>query len=291
MKKMLCFLLALVLSVSCFVSCESGTSIAIGALRLDNEVTNLFKFTDAVAYHETVSYQDQTGATTFTATYYYEKAEDIYAVYNLVETIGDYRLYAYEGSIFTETENGMTAVLLLSGTYVDFAKSYLEVGFLLDGDTQLQRSSKTENDVIFAQYEAELTPQQTARASVLGVQEGDKILSTYAVRDSIIESVEYLVERDGKTFPIAKRDIRVMKEKENPFASVLALSEETVSVDFVFVGTETQGRHFEVPKGVFVGMETGTHAYTFYLDAECTQVYSFDKKPLDQSITLYAVEK
>ncbi len=291
MKKIISLFLALVVMLACFASCNKGTSIAIGALRLDNEVINLFKFTDAVAYHETVTYTDKEGTPVFTAEYYYEEAEDIYSTYNLTETIGDYCLYAYEGSVYTETEKGITAVLLLSGTYLDFVNTYLDASFILDADTQYQRNSKTEDDLVIAQYEATLTPQQIARASELGVKENDKIISTYTVRDQIIESVRYQIERDGVASDVASRDIRVMTEKEDWFASIKNLSTETISVDLVFVDSETKGRHFDVPKGIYIGMETGSHDYTFYWDADCTQVYSFDAEPITESITLYVVEK
>ncbi len=290
MKKIVCFLLTLALCASMLISCGGGTSIAIGALRLDNEVVNLFKFTDIIAYHETVTYTDGEGVPSFTAKYYYEEAEDIYSVYNVCETIGDYRLYAYEGSVYAETEKGMTAVLLLSGTYTDFVNTYMEYTFPFDGDVLFQRNSKTEDGVITAQYETTLTPQQTARVSEFGVTAGDKIVTTYRVRDSIIESVEYAIEKGSESIPVAKREIRTMTEKEDLFVSVQALSKETVGVDFVFVGSENKGRHFEVPKGVYVGMEIGANDYTFFRDAECTIPYVFDEEPVTKALTVYVVE-
>lgn len=283
--------MALMIAVSLFVSCGSGTSIAIGALRLDNEVLNLFRFAGAVAYDETIQYFDKDGSSVFMAEYYYEVAEDIYAAYNLVETIGDYKLYAYEGSVYTETEKGMTAVLLLSGTYLDFVKRYLEADFIFDGDVLIQRSSETIDGVIYAQYETSLTPQQHARVSEFGVKEDDKILSQYAVRDSIIESVVYSVERDGEEFPVAGRMIRVMMEKENRFSALEALSEELVTIDFTFVGGSNQGRRFEVPKGVFVGMETGNFDYAFFRDQDCTIPYAFDEEPITENMTIYVLAK
>ena len=283
--------MALMIAVSLFVSCGSGTSIAIGALRLDNEVLNLFRFAGAVAYDETIQYFDKDGSSVFMAEYYYEVAEDIYAAYNLVETIGDYKLYAYEGSVYTETEKGMTAVLLLNGTYLDFVKRYLEADFIFDGDVLIQRSSETIDGVIYAQYETSLTPQQHARVSEFGVKEDDKILSQYAVRDSIIESVVYSVERDGEEFPVAGRMIRVMMEKENRFSALEALSEELVTIDFTFVGGSNQGRRFEVPKGVFVGMETGNFDYAFFRDQDCTIPYAFDEEPITENMTIYVLAK
>ena len=193
MKKLLCLLLALMLSVSLFVSCGSGTSIAIGALRLDNQVENLFKFTDAVSYRETLTYTDKDGNPTFTAEYYYEVAEDIYSAYNLMETIDDYTLYAYEGSVYTETKDGMTAVLLLSGSYLDFVNTYFAADFLLDGETHIQRSSETKDDLILAQYATVLTPQQQARVSEFGVKE-----------NMLFNKIKYMSEQ-----PIAIKQIKI----------------------------------------------------------------------------------
>ena len=291
MKKFLCLLMALMIAVSLFVSCGKGASIAIGAIRLDNEVLNLFRFAGAVAHDETLYYFDKDGNTVFTAEYYSEVANDIYAAYNLIETIGDYKLYAYEGSVYAETEKGITAVLLLSGTYLDFVKRYLEADFIFDGDVLIQRSSETRDGVILAQYETSLTPQQHARVAEFGVKENDKILSQYAVRDSIIESVIYSVERDGEEFPVAKREMRVLTEKENRFVALEALSEEVVTIDFTFVGGTNQGRRFEVPKGVFVGMETGSFNYEFFRDQDCTIPYAFDEEPITENMTIYVAVK
>ncbi|MBQ9747838.1 MAG: hypothetical protein IJV98_03535 [Clostridia bacterium] len=290
MKKILCFLLTLALCVPMLVSCGGGASIAIGALRLDNEVVNLFKFTDIIAVSETVTYTDGEGAPVFTAEYYYEEAEDLYEVYNVCETIGDYRLYAYEGEVYTETAEGVTAVLLLSGTYTDFVRSYTDATFPLDGDVLIQRNAVTEDGVITAQYETTLTPQQAARVAELGVSVDDTVVTTYRVRDSLIESVLYAVEKGDETIPLAKREILTSTEKDDRFASVRALSDETVGVDLVFVDSENKGRHFDVPHGVYVGMETGDYDYRFYRDAACTVPYRFDEAPVTEALTLYVKE-
>ncbi len=292
MKKLLSFAIAAALSLMLFTSCGSGTSLAIGALRLDNEPINLFRFTEILSYDETVTYTDVEGSPLFTANYYFETAEDAKYSYNVVETIGDYRLYAYEGKVYAETEKGMTAVLLLrGGTYLDFTKRYLDADFILDGDTHLQRNAKTENDVTVAEYETVLTPQQTARASELGVEDGDKIVSVYRVRGPYIESVAYSIEKDGQQIPVAKREIKVSNEKIDHFASVKALPTETVTINMIFTDGKTQGQSFEVPTGVYVGFEIGDYDYTFYLDAECTTVYRFDESPVTETLTLYVSEK
>ncbi len=293
MKKIIALLFALILITLPLTSCNQGTSIAIGALRLDNEVENLFKFTSIVAYDEKITYYDATGTVAFSASYYYEKAEDIQkAVYNVIESYEDYTLMAYEGSIYTVTEGKITTVLPLSGTYVDFVESYIGNKFLLEPDILLQRNSQTKDDVVFAKYEGALTPQQTARASELGVRDGDMIIATYGVRDSLIESVQYEIERDAKTTLAATRDIVTYTEKEaDRFSALDAISQDRVTIDIIFLDGASQDRQFTVPVGVYVGMETGAHIYEFYYDAECTEPYSYQDKLVEASLTLYAIEK
>ncbi len=293
MKKIVCFLLAAVFSLTAFVSCGSGTSIAIGALRLDNEVLNLFKFTDAVAYQEMITYYDETENPVFSVEYYYEKSEDIYVVYNLSETIGKHALYAYEGNVYAENAEGITVVLLLGGTYTNFLTNYMDASFPLDGDSHIQRNAETKDGITMATYESVLTPQQTARASGFGVQEGDKIISVYQVKGNLIESIRYQIERDGKlSGDIAKREFTVWNEKpDDRFVSLKSLPEESIGVDFVFVGQEAHGRHFEIPKGFYMGVDTGAHLYTFYLDEELQREYSFGDEPITEPLTLYIVEE
>jgi hypothetical protein len=57
------------------------------------------------------------------------------------------------------------------------------------------------------------------------------------------------------------------------------------------VDGENQGRHFEVPKGVYVGMEVGMRDYVFFYDTECTKPYVFDDEPITENLTLYVTEK
>ena len=83
----------LIAMVFVMASCGSGTSVAIHSVILDNQIENLFIWDkEIMSLTETVTYKDKSGNDTFSAEYYYEDSSDIYAMYNVCETIGDYKL-------------------------------------------------------------------------------------------------------------------------------------------------------------------------------------------------------
>ena len=292
MKRMICLLAVLALCAS-FVSCGSGTSVSIHALRMDNEVENLFLYDKSVAsFEETVIYKDADGTDAFSASYYYEKAEDIYSMYNVCETIGAYRLYCYEGKVYTETENGITAVLLLSSTYSDFMKTYLNGTFPLDGELLTQKRSEKDGDKLIAYYQTALTPQQTAKVESFGFDGTETIETKYTISDGkYIDSVEYTVIDGNESELFAVRAFeRGAEKKTGVFDSVSALT-PSVSVDIVFVNDMNKGRHFEVPVGVYIGIDTADNDYSFFTDEACTIPYSYDAAVVSEDIIIYAREK
>lgn len=280
----------LLLATLCLVaSCGKGTSIAIAAVRLDNRVENLFVWDKEIAsLTETVTYKDKNGNDTFTSQYYYERAKDIYAMYNICETVGDYKLYAYEGSVYTETEKGITAVVLFSSTYTDFIGTYLKPNFPLDGEVLNQQSSSQKGDAIHATYHTRLTPQQTARLISFGIDGTETVQTDYVVKEGkFISSVDYTIIAKDETYLFANRSFEKTNEKKaDVFASVASL-QKSVKVDFVFVDGEQNGRHFEIPSGVYLGIDTADYKYEFFYDKECTKPYEYDREAVTQDILLY----
>lgn len=288
MKKLLSFILAIVLALSCLVSCGNGISISIYSIRLANEVKNIFlQNKDVNSYTESVVYLTREGDTAFSYDLYYERAKDIYAMYNVCETIGDYRLYAYEGAVYTENQDGLCAVLLLGPTYQNYIDEYLTGNFPLDGETLNQQSSKREGTMTVAEYHSPLTPQRAAALSEFGVLQNDTIVSHYQIADEFIESISYSVLSQQRSYPIAMRSFAKSPDKKDVFASVSTL-EADVSVDIIFVDSEDPGRHYTVPSSVYVGIETGTESYSFFYDRECTRPYSYGDAKVTEPLVIYA---
>ena len=59
----------------------------------------------------------------------------------------------------------------------------------------------------------------------------------------------------------------------------------------VFVGEEQQGRHFEIPSGVYLGMDTADYRYEFFLDEACTEVYDHESAVVTEDIVIYVRPK
>ncbi|MBR7161761.1 MAG: hypothetical protein IKD07_05025, partial [Clostridia bacterium] len=239
MKKIISSVLLLAI-LCCMASCGSGTSVAIQAVRLDNQVENLFVWDKEIqSLTEKNIYKDKDGNDVFTSEYYYEDAKDIYSMYNIREAVGDYKLYAYEGSVYTETEKGITAVVLFSSTYTDFIASYLKSAFPLDGDILNQKRSEKDGDNIVAYYHSKLTPQQTSKVQSFGIDGTETIETRYVITDeNFISSIDYTVIAKDSSQLLATRTFEKKNEKQaGVFDSVASLT-KSVSVDFIFVGEE-----------------------------------------------------
>ena len=275
------------------VSCGKGVSVAIHALRMDNEVKNLFLYDkDVVSYQEQIVYKDKTEKDVFTSSYYYEKANDIYSMYNVCETIGDYKLYAYEGKVYTETEKGITAVVLLSSTYSNFIQRYFDADFPLDGEMLDQQRSEKDGDKMVAYYHTVLTPQQNAKVKSFGLDGTETIETRYTiVGEKYIESVSYTILSGEERYLLAERSFAPSSEKQaGVFDSVASLT-PSVSLNIVFVSDVNKGRHFDVPAGVYIGIDTADNHYEFFEDEACTIPYSYETAVVTEDTVIYAREK
>lgn len=291
--KRICSIILILATVCLFASCGSGTSIAIHAVILDNKVENLFVWDkDVLSLTETIVYKDKSGNEAFKADYYYEEAADIYAMYNVCESIGDYKLYAYEGSVYTETEKGITAVVLFSSTYSEFLSSYLKSEFPLDGEVLNQQSSSKNGDEIHAVYHTTLTPQKTAKLRSFGIDGTETVRTDYRITDgNFISSVDYTIIAKDETYLFATRSFSKASVKQaGVFDSVASLT-KSVKIDFVFVGEEQNGRHFEIPAGVYLGIDTADYEYEFFYDEDCTQPYEYDRAVVTEDTVLYVRSK
>ncbi|MBQ2988995.1 MAG: hypothetical protein IKM00_01995 [Clostridia bacterium] len=292
MKKIFAAIL-LIATVLLTASCGKGTSVAIHAVILDNKVENLFVWDkEIMSLSESVTYKDKSGNETFKAEYYYEDAADIYSMYNICETIGDYKLYAYEGSVYTETEKGITAVVLFSSTYTEFLASYLKSDFPLDGQVLDQQSSSRKDGAVHAAYHTKLTPQQTAKLRSFGIDGTETIRTDYVITDdNFISSVDYTVIAKDETYLFANRSfVKGTEKKAGVFDSVSSL-QKSLTVDFIFVGEEQQGRHFEIPSGVYLGIDTADYEYEFFYDEACTEPYEHDRAVITENTVLYVRAK
>ena len=291
--KRICSIILILATVCLFASCGSGTSVAIHAVILDNEIENLFVWDkEVLSLNETIVYKDKSGNDAFRADYYYEEAADIYAMYNVRETIGDYTLYAYEGAVYTETEKGITAVVLFSSTYSEFIASYLKSDFPLDGEVLNQQSSSKNGNEIHAVYHSTLTPQKTAKLRSFGIDGTETVRTDYIITDgNFISSVDYTIIAKNETYLFANRSFVKSSEKQaGVFDSVASLT-KSVKVDFVFAGEEQNGRHFEIPAGVYLGIDTADYEYEFFYDQACTQPYEHDRDVVNEDIVLYVRSK
>lgn len=298
MKRIFTFLVFLAVALSCLTSC-GGTSVSIGMVRSANDLKTMFlSDIDMNSFHETIGYYHE-DKVDFVYSIYYERAENIYAAYNILETVYDenmlldYQLYAYEGDVYAEDENGICAILLLSGNYTDFVNAYIEGDFPFDAHRLDQKSSaRTDDGATVVTYTSTLTPQTTAELAALGLKGGEKILSTYTIEeDDFISAISYAIEDESGTRDIATRCFSKSSDKNNEAFAPVASFEKTITVNFVFVGEENSGRNFKVPAGVYVGAYMGENDCEFFRDEACTVPYSYLDEKITEDMTIYVVKK
>lgn len=298
MKRIFTFLVFWAVALSCLASC-GGTSVSIGMVRSANDLKTMFlSDINMNSFHETIEYYRE-DKVDFVYSIYYERAENIYAAYNILETVYDenmlldYQLYAYEGDVYAEDENGICAILLLSGNYSDFVNMYIEGDFPFDAHRLDQRSSTRSDDgAMVVTYASTLTPQTTAKLEAFGLKGGEKILSTYTIEeDDFISAISYAVEDESGTRAVANRRFSKSSDQNNNAFAPVASFEKTITVNFVFVGEENSGRNFKVPAGVYVGAYTGENEYAFFRDEACTISYSYLDKKITEDMTIYVVKK
>ena len=298
MKRIFTFLIFLAVSLSCLASC-GGTSVSIGMVRSKNNLKTMFlSDINMNSFNETIEYY-RDDKIDFVYDIYYGRAENIYAAYNILETVYDenkmvdYRLYAYEGDVYTEDENGICAVLLLSGNYSNFVNAYIDGTFPLDGQRLDQKSStRADNGATMVTYSSTLTPQTTAKLAAFGLKGGEKILSTYTIDDDdFISAISYAIEDESGTRAVANRSFSKSATKGNDDFAPVASFEKTITVNFVFVGEENSGRNFKVPAGVYIGAYTGENEYAFFKDEACTVLYSYADEKITEDMTIYVVKK
>lgn len=288
MKKVISLVVAMAVSLLSLVSCGSGISISIYSIRLANEVKNIFNQNRNInAYTESVLYPGKDGQPSFSYEIYYERAADLHSAYNICETIGDYRLYAYEGSVYTENADGICAVLLLGVRYQDYIASYLEGTFPFDCEELNQQSSKRDGNLVTAEYHSPLTPQRAAALLDFGVSIDDTIVSHYQITEEVVDSITYSVLSESDLQPIAVRSFERSSEKAEKFASIASL-EPSISIDIVFPDAKDAGRHFSVPTGVSIGFDLGKENYQIFTDESCTIPYICDGSKISESLVLYA---
>ena len=108
---------------------------------------------------------------------------------------------------------------------------------------------------------------------------------------NFISSIDYTVIAKDETYLFANRSfVRGTEKKTGVFDSVASL-QKSVKIDFLFVGEEQQGRHFEIPAGVYLGIDTADYAYEFFYDESCTQPYAYDTSVIMEDTVLYVRAK
>ena len=106
-----------------------------------------------------------------------------------------------------------------------------------------------------------------------------------------MHSVDYTVIGENESYLFANRSFEKTTEKKADVFSAVASLQKSVKVDFIFVDGEQNGRHFEIPSGVYLGIDTADYAYEFFCDEACTQPYEYDSEVITEDIVLYVRAK
>ncbi len=289
MKKIVAALLALSLVVMILASCSSGVSVPYYTLAMDNYGENVFEKYDAV--NETITYY-KNGEAVYEYSLYMEASRDRSFAYNICETMEGYTLIGYEGELYSVKEGKTYAILQADKkNYFEYVKKYEKRDHVLDQGEKYQKYSKSlENDGTEVSYYAKVTPIIAADLYEYGITETDRIISTYTLdKDKYYLNIVYSVEHsDGTQEKIAERVFEYGKARD-VFENVPSLS-YTVDVTIVYyAGTVNEIRDtYKIPRGVYVGIDSGEEKVSFYTDAAFENVFDFNTAIAENGMVIYA---
>lgn len=293
MKRIWTWLLIFVCLLT-FSSC-GGRSVSIYLVLRNNEIEAQFLYRQNLeSLTETVEYMAHGERPAFSYEIYYERAEDIYSKYNICETVGNTALLGYEGSVWTQNGDGLCAIALLGGTYLQFLDGYLTGAFPFSCEKLNQISSAANGETTVVRYYSEVTPQQAAALREFGVTVSDRILTEFEIDGaSWIRSISYAVEngKTGETTEMARRTFSASETKREGVFDAIPADAETIAVEVTYLGEDKQGKLCRVAVGVPVGFDTGEELYDFFYDEAATLPYSYADGAPSGDLRLYAKKR
>lgn len=289
MKKIISAVLILSFTVMLLASCASGVSVPYYTLAMDNYGENVFDDYDAIT--ETITYYKD-GEAVYEYSLYMEISKDRSFAYNIYEVMDDYTLIGYEGELYSISDGKTHAILQADKkSYYDYVKEYENRDHILDQGEKYQKYSKSfKNECTEVSYYAKVTPIIAADLYEYGITETDRIISTYMLdKGKYYLNIVYSVEHsDGTQEKIAERNFEYGTVRD-VFENIPSL-EETVDVTIVYYnGTINEIRDtYKVPKGVYVGIDSGDEKVSFYTDAAFENAFDFNTAIAENDMIIYA---
>ena len=289
MKKIISAVLILSFAVMLLASCASGVSVPYYTLSMDNYGENVFDDYDTIT--ETITYYKD-GEVAYEYYLYMEISKDRSFAYNIYEVMDDYTLIGYEGELYSISDGKTHAILQADKkSYYDYVKKYEDRDHILDQGEKYQKYSKSiNNECTEVSYYAKVTPIIAADLYEYGITETDRIISTYKLdKGKYYLNIVYSIEHsDGTLEKIAERNFEY-GTVQNVFENVPSLA-ETVDVTIVYYnGTVNEIRDtYKVPKGIYVGIDSGDEKVSFYTDAAFENAFDFNTAIAENDMIIYA---
>lgn len=286
MRKLIAAVMLASLLLLC--ACGEGASVSYYQIKLSSS-PDMIVFSDGEypAMKEKITYfSDEKEDWSYSL--YIEATGDYSRPYSVIETSGDYSLYASQGDIFAEKGGKLYAVLLMIGTFYDYVDKYISFESDLDCGSFYQLYSRHDGEITTVAYFTEILPEVAAKYSPWGFSAGDRLVSEFEIySDYRAKSVTYYLEKNGVKSKLMMREFEYLAKPEGKFPSV---SEDTRNVTVVYdYGTPIDTyQTFSVPQGCGFGFETGDADISLYLDPEYTLPFDYEDTFGDDPVTIYA---
>lgn len=272
------------------VSCGKGASVSYNEIRRRLDPATVFADGRSSSFTEVLTFFGNDGKT---PAYSYSvclfPSDDKAYEYGVVQSDGNFSLYAVDGRVFTKKDGKTYSLILMSQTYREYIDGYLSCENDFDRLSYRQLSSKKySGGKTEVSYSADMTIALAAKYSSLGFSVGDMIIATYEIHgDHITDKVTYSLKKsDGTEKPFLCREFSYSEKL--PELPVPAPDTAKVTVIFNY-GAENETRSvFHAQKGCFLGISRGSIKSTFYTDAALSSVFSPDETLIEGDITLYA---
>lgn len=298
MRKVLCLLIAVVLTASVFTACnkpeekEFIETITFEKIAQVNSITNLLKNYNRIT-ERTVN-KNLEGSDEFYWDLSYEKKDD--NINAIVNTGDQYKCYYYNGKIFACYDGDYLPVLYFRETYSDIVAETISRDNLLNSvyHTVVAREQLKDGRYVVT-FEFRANSDMVSDFESWGVKEGQKMQIKYYLKENLeIDHYDYYVydEKDNK-----HNIANVYFDYDSQFTfpeEVISLTETndlckvTLYENYGFGSQYSET--YEVPKGSYLEINSYLYAYNIYQDKEMQILWDFTENAINEDVNLYLYE-
>lgn len=298
MKKVLCFLLSVVVLTALITACSDNgekdilETITFEKIAQINSITNLLKNYESIT-ERTVNKSLENDEEFYWDLSYEKKGDAINAI---VDTGDQYKCYYYNNKIFASYDGEYLPVIYFRETYSDVVAQTIKRDNLLNTVYHTVKSRSVLDDgryVITFSFKA--TPEMLNDFETWNVKKGQEMEITYFLKDNLeIDHYDYYItDNKGNRKNIANVYVSYNSGFKFPQKVIdLANDKNTYTVTlYENYGLGSQySESYDVPKGSSLEINSYLYSYNVYQDPDKKQLWNFANNVINKDTKLYLYE-